>query len=83
MGQRPTKESRLMRYAKWLATALMLSGATTISLQLNTLVGLTLMFLGNTTWVIIQVRMREWAASLMFAYLACIWLAGLIKYLLL
>jgi hypothetical protein len=71
-----------MKYAKWLATALMLCGATTISLQLNPLAGLTLMFLGNTTWVIIQSRMREWAACLMFTYLAIIWLAGLIKYLL-
>ena len=72
----------MIRYAKWLATALMLTGATTVSLQLNTVVGLTLMFLGNATWVVIQVRMREWAASTMFIYLAGIWLAGLIKYLL-
>ena len=72
-----------MKYAKWLATTLMLTGATTVSLQLDTLIGLTLMFLGNTTWIVIQVRMREWAASLMFTYLACIWLAGLIKFLIL
>jgi|TARA_B110000503_G_C7142452_1_gene411449 hypothetical protein len=67
-------------WIKWLLTSLMLSGAITTSLELNTLLGLSLLVLGNIGWASVLLRIREWAAATVFITMGCSWSLGLINY---
>lgn len=67
-------------WIKWFLTSLMFCGAITTSLQLNTLLGILCLVLGNTGWAIVLLRMREWAAAIVFIIMGSGWSLGLIKY---
>jgi len=67
-------------YIKWFLTFLMFCGAITTSLQLHILSGLLFLVAGNLGWAVVLIRMREYAAAVVFIIMGSGWSMGLIKY---
>lgn len=67
-------------WIKWFLTALMFCGAITTSLQLHNLVGLLFLVTGNIGWAVVLLRMKEWAAAIVFVIMGSGWSLGLIRY---
>lgn len=67
-------------WIKWSLTAVMFFGAIITSLKLSAVSGFFLLFFGNTGWALVQFRMREWAAAMVFVFMAGGWALGIIKY---
>ena len=65
---------------KWILTAIMFCGAVITSLKLSPVIGFFLLFFGNSGWALVQFRMREWAAAMVFVFMASGWALGIIKY---
>lgn len=58
----------------------MLAGAAVTSSMLNPILGIELLFLGNTLWLGTAVYSRDWPSAANFAMLATVWAVGVIKY---
>jgi hypothetical protein len=58
----------------------MFCGAITTSLQLHNLVGLLFLVTGNIGWAVVLLRMKEWAAAIVFVIMGSGWSLGLIRY---
>jgi len=58
----------------------MFCGAFTTILQLNVLAGLLFLVSGNIGWAIVLLRIREYAAAVVFVIMGSGWSLGLIKY---
>jgi hypothetical protein len=69
-----------MNMIKWLCFGIMLAGALVTSLQLDPILGIELLFVGNMAWLVTAVYSRDWPSAANFAMLGSVWLLGVIKY---
>ena len=69
-----------MTTIKWVCFAIMLAGAVIASLQLDPIMGIELLFVGNVAWFGTAVNHRDWPSAANFAMLATVWLMGCVKY---
>jgi hypothetical protein len=58
----------------------MLAGAVVVSFNLDPILGIELLFLGNAAWLATAIRSRDWPSAANFAMLATVWLTGCINY---
>jgi hypothetical protein len=65
---------------KWWCFGIMLAGAVVVSFNLDPILGIKLLFLGNAAWLVTAVRSRDWASAANFAMLATVWLLGIVQY---
>lgn len=68
---------------KWVCTSFMFTGALITSLGLHPIFGYVFLVVGNASWGIVLLRMREWAAASVFVVMFSTWSIGLIRVLLL
>lgn len=69
-----------MKIIKWICFLIMFSGALVVSLQLDPILGIELLFLGNAAWLITALVSKDWPSAANFGMLATVWLIGIIKY---
>jgi hypothetical protein len=69
-----------MNKIKWICFGIMLAGALVTSLQLDPILGIELLFIGNMAWLVTAIYSRDWPSAANFAMLASVWLLGMIKY---
>jgi len=69
-----------MNIIKWICFAIMLAGAVVVSLQLDPILGIELLFVGNAAWLATAVRSRDWPSAANFAMLATVWFLGIVHY---
>jgi hypothetical protein len=69
-----------MTIIKWGCFGIMLTGALATSLQLDPVLGVQLLFLGNAAWMCTAVYNRDWPSAANFAMLATVWLIGVVKH---
>ena len=69
-----------MAVTKWICFGIMLAGAIVVSFNLDPILGIELLFVGNAAWLATAVRTRDWPSAANFAMLATVWLIGCIKY---
>jgi hypothetical protein len=69
-----------MNIIKWLCFGIMLAGAIVVSFNLDPILGIELLFVGNAAWLATAVRSRDWPSAANFGMLAAVWLIGCIKY---
>jgi len=60
----------------------MFCGALITSLKLHPVAGFIFLTLGNASWAVVLLRMKEWAAASVFVVMFCTWFIGLVKALL-
>ena len=65
---------------KWLCFSIMLAGAIVVSFNLDPILGVELLFIGNAAWLATAVRSRDWPSAANFAMLATVWFLGIIQY---
>lgn len=65
---------------KWICFGIMLAGAIVVSFQLDPIIGIELLFVGNATWLATAVRSRDWPSAANFAMLATVWFLGIVQY---
>lgn len=58
----------------------MLAGAVVVSLGLDPILGIELLFVGNTAWLGTALYSRDWPSAANFSMLATVWFIGIIKY---
>jgi hypothetical protein len=58
----------------------MLAGAIVVSFNLDPILGIELLFVGNAAWLATAVRSKDWPSAANFAMLATVWLIGCFKY---
>ena len=68
-----------MALIKWICFAIMLAGAVVVSFNLDPILGIELLFVGNAAWLGTAVYHRDWPSAANFAMLATVWLIGCIK----
>jgi len=69
-----------MILVKWLCFGIMLSGAVVVSFNLDPILGIELLFVGNAAWLATAVRTKDWPSAANFAMLATVWFLGIIQY---
>jgi len=69
-----------MNILKWICFGIMLAGALVTSLQLDAILGIELLFVGNMAWLATAIRTRDWPSAANFAMLSSVWLLGVIKH---
>jgi len=69
-----------MTAIKWSCFGIMMAGAAVVSLQLDPILGIELLFVGNLAWLATALYHRDWPSAANFAMLATVWLVGCIKY---
>jgi hypothetical protein len=69
-----------MNLIKWLCFGIMLAGATVVSFNLDPILGIELLFVGNAAWLATAVRTRDWPSAANFAMLATVWFLGILQY---
>jgi hypothetical protein len=69
-----------MNVIKWICFGIMLAGALVTSLQLDPVLGVELLFIGNMAWLVTAIYSRDWPSAANFAMLASVWLLGVIKH---
>ena len=58
----------------------MLAGALVTSLQLDPVLGIELLFVGNMAWLVTAMYSRDWPSAANFAMLAAVWFLGIVQY---
>jgi len=69
-----------MSMIKWLCFGVMLAGAVVVSFNLDPILGIELLFVGNVAWLVTAVRSRDWPSAANFAMLATVWFLGIVQY---
>jgi hypothetical protein len=69
-----------MNIIKWLCFGIMLAGAVVVSFNLDPILGIELLFVGNAAWLATAVRSRDWPSAANFAMLASVWFLGIVQY---
>ena len=69
-----------MAMVKWLCFGIMLAGAVVVSFNLDPILGIELLFVGNAAWLATAVRTRDWPSAANFAMLATVWFLGIVQY---
>jgi hypothetical protein len=69
-----------MNLVKWICFAIMFAGAVVVSFNLDPIVGIILLFVGNAAWFVTAVRSQDWASAANFAMLATVWFLGIVQY---
>ena len=69
-----------MNMIKWLCFGVMLAGAVVVSFNLDPILGIELLFVGNVAWLVTAVRTKDWPSAANFAMLATVWLLGIVQY---
>ncbi len=69
-----------MKLVKWICFAIMLAGAVVVSFNLDPILGIELLFVGNAAWLATAVRSRDWPSAANFGMLATVWFLGIIQY---
>lgn len=69
-----------MNLIKWMCFAIMLAGATVVSFNMDPIVGIELLFVGNTAWFVTAIRDRDWPSAANFGMLAAVWCLGIVDY---
>jgi hypothetical protein len=65
---------------KWLCFSIMLAGAIVVSFNLDPIIGIELLFVGNAAWLATAIRSRDWPSAANFAMLATVWFLGIVQY---
>lgn len=65
---------------KWICFAIMLAGAIVVSFQLDPILGIELLFVGNAAWLATALRSKDWPSAANFAMLASVWFLGIVQY---
>ena len=58
----------------------MLAGAIVVSFNLDPIIGIELLFVGNAAWLATAIRSRDWPSAANFAMLATVWFLGIVQY---
>ena len=69
-----------MNLVKWICFGIMLAGAVVVSFNLDPILGIELLFVGNAAWLATAVRTRDWPSAANFAMLATVWFLGIVQY---
>ncbi len=69
-----------MNLIKWSCFGIMLAGAVVVSFNLDPILGIELLFVGNAAWLVTAVRTRDWASAANFGMLAAVWFLGIVQY---
>lgn len=69
-----------MAIVKWICFGIMLAGAVIVSLQLDPILGIELLFVGNAAWLATAVHSKDWPSAANFAMLATVWFLGIVQY---
>jgi len=69
-----------MNMNKWLCFGIMLAGAVVVSFNLDPIVGIKLLFVGNAAWFVTAVRSQDWPSAANFGMLATVWFLGIVEY---
>jgi hypothetical protein len=69
-----------MALIKWISFAIMFAGAAVVSFNLDPILGINLLFVGNAAWLVTAVRSRDWPSAANFAMLATVWFLGVVQY---
>ena len=69
-----------MNMIKWLCFGVMLAGAVVVSFNLDPILGIELLFVGNAAWLVTAGRSRDWPSAANFAMLATVWFLGIVQY---
>ena len=65
---------------KWWCFGIMLAGAVVVSFNLDPILGIELLFVGNAAWLATAVRSRDWPSAANFGMLATVWFLGIVQY---
>lgn len=69
-----------MNIVKWSCFGIMLAGAVVVSFNLDPILGIELLFVGNAAWLVTAVRSKDWPSAANFAMLATVWFLGIVQY---
>jgi hypothetical protein len=69
-----------MNLIKWICFGIMLAGAVVVSFNLDPILGIELLFVGNAAWLATAVRSQDWPSAANFAMLATVWFLGIVQY---
>ena len=69
-----------MNLVKWICFGIMLAGAIVVSFNLDPILGIELLFIGNAAWLATAVRTKDWPSAANFAMLATVWFLGIVQY---
>ena len=69
-----------MNIVKWICFGIMLAGAVVVSFNLDPILGIELLFVGNAAWLATAIRSRDWPSAANFAMLATVWFLGILQY---
>ena len=58
----------------------MLAGAVVVSFNLDPILGIELLFVGNAAWLATALRTRDWPSAANFGMLATVWFLGILQY---
>jgi hypothetical protein len=50
------------------------------SLQLDPILGIELLFVGNMAWLVTAIYSRDWPSAANFGMLASVWFLGIVQY---
>ena len=65
---------------KWWCFGIMLAGAVVVSFNLDPILGIKLLFVGNAAWLVTAVRSQDWPSAANFGMLATVWFLGIVQY---
>ena len=69
-----------MALIKWICFSIMFVGAVVVSFNLDPILGIELLFVGNAAWLATAVRSRDWPSAANFGMLASVWFLGIVEY---
>ena len=69
-----------MNLIKWICFGIMLAGAIVVSFNLDPILGIELLFVGNAAWLATAIRTKDWPSAANFAMLATVWFLGIVQY---
>ena len=69
-----------MNLIKWICFAIMFAGAVVVSFNLDPVIGIILLFVGNAAWLATAVRSRDWPGAANFGMLASVWFLGILQH---
>ena len=69
-----------MAIVKWICFGIMLAGAIVVSFNLDPILGIELLFVGNAAWLATAIRTKDWPSAANFAMLATVWFLGIVQY---
>lgn len=69
-----------MIVVKWVCFGIMLAGATVVSFNLDPILGIELLFVGNVVWFLTAIKVKDWPSASNFGMLASVWFLGILQY---